>query len=396
MSYLISTLKVVLPVGVIAAAGLGAYAIVLNKPEVPLDPRPTELPGIRVHTVSLEDVPLTVVSQGTVRPRTESQLVPEIAGQVIWVSPSFASGGFFEQGEALLRIDPYDYQQAVVSAQSQLAQARLRLAQEEAEADVARKEWQELGRGDATALTLREPQMADARAAVAAVQASIDRARRDLERAEITAPYAGRVREKSVDVGQFLTVGSPVATIYAVDSAEVRLPLPDAELAYLDLPLAYRGRAGAPGPRVALRANFAGSAHAWQGRIVRTEAEIDPVSRMVHVVAQVADPYAPGRDPSRPPLAVGMFVEAEIEGRVARQVVVLPRAALRGRNEVLVVDEDDRVWLRTVDVFRSTTENVIVRAGLEAGERVCISPLDAVTDGMRVEVVDEAPVTEAS
>lgn len=396
MNYLVSALKIVLPVGVLAAAGLGAYAIVLSKPEVPIAPRPIELPGVRVHTVELTDVPLTVVSQGTVRPRTESQIVPEIAGQVIWVSPSFASGGFFEEGEPLLRIDPYDYEQAVIAGRSQLAQARLRLAQEQAEAEVARKEWKELGQGDATALTLREPQLADAQAAVAAAEAGLDRAMRDLDRAEIRAPYAGRVREKNVDVGQFVTVGSPVATIYAVDSAEVRLPLPDSELAYVDLPLAYRGRADQPGPRVRLRANFAGSRHSWQGRIVRTEAEIDPVSRMVHAVAQVDDPYAPGSDPDRPPLAVGMFVEAEIEGRVAKDMAVLPRAALRGRDQVLVVDDEHRIRFRTVDVFRSTTTDVLVRAGLTPGERVVVSPIEAATDGMRVQVVSDAPSSESS
>jgi RND family efflux transporter MFP subunit len=391
MNYLFSALKIVLPVGVLAAAGLGAYAIVLSKPEVPTQERPVELPGVRVATVTLEDVPLTVVSQGTVRPRTESQLVPEIAGQVIWVSPSFASGGFFEAGDPLLRIDPYDYQQAVVISRSQLAQARLRLAQEEAEAEVVRKEWTELGRGDATPLTLREPQLADARAAVAAAEAALDRAMRDLDRAEMTAPYAGRVRTKNVDVGQFLTVGSPVATIYAVDAAELRLPLPDGELAYLDLPLAYRGRREeAAGPRVTLRATFGGSAHTWQGRIVRTEAEIDPVSRMVHVVARVNDPYGPGSTPGRPPLAVGMFVEAEIQGRVARQVAVLPRAALRGRNQVIVVDDDQRLRFRDVTVFRSTTTSVIVSAGVSPGERVVVSPIEAATNGMRVAIVGDA------
>ena len=139
------------------------------------------------------------------------------------------------------------------------------------------------------------------------------------------------MRAKSVDLGQFVTVGNPIATVYAVDIAEVRLPLPDGELAYLDLPLAYRGGANRPGPPVKVLATFAGAVHEWRGRIVRTESEIDPVSRMVHVVAEVNDPYAPGPDPNRPPLAVGMFVEAEIDGRAFDNIAVLPRAALRGR-----------------------------------------------------------------
>ena len=389
MKYLFSAIKIVLPLGVLAAAGLGAYALVLNRPDVPIEPRLVELPGVRVHTVTLQDESLTVSSQGTVRPRTESQLVPEIAGQVIWVSPSFAAGGFFEEDDVLLRIDQYDYQQAVIVARSQLAQSQLRLAQEEAEAEVAREEWKELGTGEASALTLHEPQLVDAQASVAAAEAALDRAMRDLDRAEIKAPYADRIRQKNVDVGQFLTVGSSVATIYAIDSAEVRLPLPDAELAYLDLPLAYRGLGEQIGPRVSLQASFAGSTHTWEGRIVRTEAEIDPVSRMVHVVAEVDNPYAPSEDFGRPPLAVGMFVEAEIAGRVAAQVVVLPRAALRGRNQVLVVDDHDQLWFRDIEVFRSTSTGIIVTAGLESGERVSISPIEAVTDGMHVVVIGD-------
>jgi len=380
-------LKVLLPVVVLGVAGLAAYAIFLNRPEAVIAPRPVEVPGVRVVEVLLEDVMLSVTSQGTVSPRTESQLVPQIAGQVVWVSPSFATGGFFETGEPLLRIDRYDYQQAVIAAESQLAQARLRLTQEEAEAEVARREWRELGEGDASPLTRREPQLADARAAVAAAEAGLDRARRDLDRAEIRAPYAGRVREKSVDVGQFVTVGSPVARVYAVDRAEVRLPLPDSELAYVDVPLAYRGGDDRPGPVVTLRADFAGETHEWRGRVVRTEAEIDAVNRMVHVIAEVEDPYAPGTEPSRPPLAVGMFVEAEIAGRAAPGVAVLPRAALRGTDQVLVVDSHDRIRFRRVEVLRATSQHVIVSAGLESGERVCVSPLEAATDGMAVQIV---------
>ena len=166
-------------------------------------------------------------------------------------------GGFFEAGDVLLRIDPYDYQQAVITGRSQLAQAELRLAQEEAEAEVARREWQDLGRGDASRLTLRQPQMEDARASVAAAKAALDRATRDLERADITAPYAGRVQSKEVDVGQFVNKGNTVARIYAIDSAEVRLPLPDEELAYVDVPLSYRGTSRQSGPRVTISSNFA-------------------------------------------------------------------------------------------------------------------------------------------
>jgi RND family efflux transporter MFP subunit len=388
---LAGVLKALLPLIIIAAAGLGAVRMIMNRPPVETQTPVIEPPGVRVHEVSLRNAPLTVTSQGTVQPRTESQLVPEIAGRVTWVAPSFAEGGFFEADDVLVKIDPFDYEQALVSARSQLAQARLRLAEEEAEAEIAQREWNTLGRGDPRELALRKPQLEDARASVAAAEAGVERATRDLQRAEIVAPYAGRVRTKNVDIGQYVRVGDTLATVYAVDVAEIRLPLPDDELAYLDLPLSYRGMEPQVQPAVTLRATFAGETHAWNGSIVRTESEIDSVSRMVHAIAAVDDPYAPGPNPNRPPLAVGMYVEATIAGRTARNVAVLPRQALRGRDEVLVVTPDDRLTFRTIDVLRTSTESVIVRAGLQIGELVVISPLDTPTDGMRVQLAGADP-----
>ena len=384
-------LKALLPLLVVGVALTGAYVMYLNRPPVETLTPVVTPPAVRVQQVAFESVDLAVSSQGTVQPRTSSQLVPEIAGTVLDVSPAFAVGGFFEEGDVLLQIDPYDYQQALIAARSQLAQAQLRLAQAEAEAEVARREWEEIGQGDANPLTLRLPQVEDARAAVASAEAAIDRARRDLERAEVRAPYAGRVQTKDVDVGQFVNRGTAVGRIYAVDSAEVRLPLPDEELAYVDVPMSYRGTRQQTGPAVTLSADFAGRRYSWQGRIVRTEGEIDPVSRMVHVVAEVDDPYAPGPDPTRPPLAVGMFVEAEIAGRRVDDVVVLPWAALQGRDQVLIVDDDGRLRYRQVEILRSTTESVLVSGGLAAGERVSVSALDAVIDGMAVQIAGADP-----
>jgi RND family efflux transporter MFP subunit len=381
----IRLLRLVIPFAILAFAVVAAVAMIKLKPEVPTRPPEIKPPLVRVVDVRKQDEQLTVKSQGTVSPRTESALVPEVSGRVLWVSPSFVSGGFFEAGEVLLKIDSHDYEQALVRARAEVASAKLRLAQEEAEYRVAQNEWNELGQGEATALTLREPQLENAKAALAAAEANLVTAERNLDRTQIRAPYVGRVRQKNVDVGQFVTVGAPVGVIYAIDYAEIRLPLPDDDLAYLDLPLVYRGQsANQKGPRVTLRANFAGEAHEWEGRIVRTEGEIDAMSRMVHAVAQVTNPYGRGKDPDRPPLAAGLFVEAEIEGNQVEDVVLLPRSALRENSRVLVVDSEDRLRFRDIDLLRATREEIVVQGGLQAGERVCLSPLEAVTDGMKV------------
>jgi RND family efflux transporter MFP subunit len=378
-------IRIVLPLAILAFAVIAAVAMVALRPDVETRPPEVKPPLVRVTDVNLRDRRLTVMSQGTVSPRTETALVPEVSGRILWLSPNFVSGGFFEESEVLLKIDSHDYEQAVIRARAEVANAKLRLAQEEAEFKVAHSEWDDLGKGEATPLTLREPQLENAKAAVAASEANLVTEERNLERTQIRAPYVGRVRQKNVDVGQFVTGGSPVGVIYAIDYAEIRLPLPDSDLAFLDLPLVYRGqRADQKGPKVTLRAEFAGESHEWEGRIVRTEGEIDPQSRMVHAVAQVTNPYGRGKDPYRPPLAVGLFVEAEIEGYEAEDVVVLPRAALRGESQVLVVDGEDRLRFRDVDLLRVTREEIVVSGGVRAGERVCLSPLEAVTDGMKV------------
>ena len=390
-------LKIGLPVAVLlVGAGVSGTMFTL-KPEAPTRTPVTVIPQVRVMKVEMVDLPLIVRSQGTVNPRTESQLVPEVTGRIIEVSPSFVAGGFFEAGDVLLRIDSHDYEQVIVQREAEIIAAQLRIAEEEAEKELAQWGWDRIGTGEARSLTMREPQLASAKASLAAAQANLATARRNLDRTQVRAPYAGRVREKSVDRGQFVTLGTPVARIYAVDIAEIRLPLPDDELAHLDLPLNYRGDAGRiRGPRVRLQANFAGQVYEWQGRIVRTEGEIDTRTRMVHVVAEVNNPYGRGDDPNRPPLAAGMFVEAEIEGRVAKEVAELPRAALRGTSQDLVVDSNDRLQHRNVTLLRTTPTHIIVTEGLDAGEHVSLSSIETALDGMEVQtflVETETPVT---
>ena len=391
-------LQIFLPLMVLGLGWYGATKMVAAREEPETEPVEIAPPLVRVLEVKPTGQRLTVEAEGTVFPRTESELVPEVSGRVVWVSPSLASGGFFEKGEELLKVDRREYELALIRSRSAVAQAELTLATEQEESDLARKEWETLGQGEPTPLTFREPQVAQAKATLASAKAALEQVEYDLERTVVKAPYVGRIRTKSVDVGQFVTRGASVARVYAVDFAEVRLPIPDDQLAFVNLPLAFRGQEGeAQGPKVTLRAKFGGQEHTWEARIVRTEAEIDPQSRMVQAVARVADPYGPGKRAGRPPLAVGMFVEAEIEGNWASSVVILPRSAVRVGDKVYVVDENNRLEFRPVEVLRAERERVLVRSGLKAGERVCLSNLETAVDGMKVEVVeaeaDAAPVS---
>jgi RND family efflux transporter MFP subunit len=383
-----------IPIGILLVGVSGVVALVKTRPQAETQPRPARTPLVRVQSVEPRPLDLIVRAHGTVVPRREGDLVPQVAGLVEWVSPALASGGFFDEDEVLLRIDRADYEVALESARAQVARAdsefdraTKELARQQRLA--ARSVASETNYDDATnreriaAATLRE------------ARAILDRAERDLTRTELVAPYAGRVRQANVDVGQFVSRGASIGRIYSVDFAEVRLPIPDSELSYLDLPLVFRDSSESEqddGPHVLLHARFAGRDHEWTGRVVRTEGEIDPRSRMVHVVARVADPYGrlsgAGSSRDRPPLAVGLFVEAEIRGRRLESVVELPRVALRDGRQVLVVDEALRMHRRAVQVLRIESDRVLIGEGLERGERVVVSPIRAVVEGMAVRILE--------
>jgi RND family efflux transporter MFP subunit len=351
---------------------------------------------VRVVRAEPKAVQFVVRTQGTVVPRTESDLVPQVSGEVVWVSPDLVSGGFFEKNEALVRIERADYEVELQSTRAAVARTRSEFDRAQTELERQRRLKEE---GVASQARIDDAQNAYrvSEAALREARARLTRARRDLERTELRAPFEGRVRSEDVDPGQFANRGTPMATLYAVDYAEVRLPLPDRELRYLDLALGIpHGADGmaSPGPEVRLRAEFAGREHVWMGRIVRTEGEIDARSRMVNVVARVEDPYDLHDASEQPPLAVGLFVEAEILGRTVEGVYPLPRAALRAGgggepDSVHVIDAEGRLRIRPVEVLRTERERVVITRGLEAGERVSLSPLRAVVDGMSVRVAGE-------
>lgn len=378
-------MKVVLPIAFVAFGLIAALVMIKLRPAAQTHPPAEFAPLIRVLEAQSEDRVLTVRTHGTVSPRTESSIISEVPGRIVEVAPSFAGGGFFEKGEVLVRIDRRDYELALVQARGAVAQAKVRAELEEQQALLAREEWAELGQGEGSPLATRELQLEEAKAVYAGTRASLRKAELNLSRTELRAPFDGRVRRKSADVGQYISPGVPIAVIYAVDYAEVRLPIPDGELAFLDIALDFgAGDPMAASPAVKLSADFAGERRHWLGSIVRVEGEIDPLSRMVHVVAQVEDPYGRKGDKSTPPLSVGMFVEAEISGRTVEGVFLLPRSAIRSGDRAIVVDEENCLRFRDVHVLREEHDRVVVAGGLLDGDQICISSLETVTDGMKV------------
>lgn len=384
-------LKWTLPVLVLVGAMAAGRYIISQRPEAPQF-QPPQIPvAIEAMRVSPEDFRVIVRSEGTVEPRTETTLIPQVSGQVTEISPAFREGGFFRRGDVLVRIDSRDYELAIASAEAQVAQAESTLEQELAQARVVEDDWRMLGR-EAPELGLRKPQIAAARATLLSAQAQLERARLDLERTRIRAPYDGQVLERSVGVGQFVSPGTALARVYAIDYVEIRLPLSNRQLEFVDLPDRFRDDTDAqPAPHVAVRATIGRTPWQWEGRIVRAEGAIDTRSRQLFVVVQVDNPYARGPG-DRPPLRIGQFVEAEIGGRVLPGAFVVPRAALRDGGAVLLVDSESRLQRQPVEVAWTDSEQAVIVAGLQAGDVVNITPLAVAASGTLVSAtIDGVP-----
>jgi RND family efflux transporter MFP subunit len=361
-------------------------------PQPAVVPTSFDGPPVRTTIVGPEDVHFDVFTQGTIEAWRAIDLAAQVGGKVIAVAPSLRAGGFFAAGELLVQIEATDYELAVIQQEGAVARAELRLLQEQAEADAAVRAWQQVeGERPAEPLVRREPQLREAAAALAASQAQLQRARLDLQRTRVLAPFAGRVQRAAVDLGQLVQPGQPLAQIYDTSCAEVRLPLPASEAGFLDLPLHWSdGDATTPRVPVELTTDFAGRRHRWSGYLVRTEGEIDRRTRQWMVVARIDNPYAQNGSADQPPLAIGAFVEARIVGRLQRGLIGIPRSALRGEDEVWVVDAEHRLRRATVEVVRRQADRVWIARGLQAGDRICTTPPSTPTAGMPVRLLPDA------
>ncbi|MEQ9822772.1 MAG: efflux RND transporter periplasmic adaptor subunit [Puniceicoccaceae bacterium] len=381
--------------GIIVLTGMAFAGLMATKTEP--EKREIEVQRTLVEIVRAKPQPVYfhVQSQGTVSPRTETTLFPEVSGLITHVAPSLYAGGTFEKGEVLLQIDSADYEAAVISAEAQLARAEVDYLREKALSEQALKDWVALGKTaeEAPSLALREPQLKEAQANIRSAEAALARARRNLQRTTIVAPYEGMVRERYADLGQVVNPGTQLAQIFATDFVEIRLPLTAEDLLFIDLPFAFRSvEDTAPAPKVILVSRFGGMQHQWVGHIVRTEGTIDPKSRVMYAVARVEDPYGRYNPSQSVPLSIGMFVQASLQGRVYDPLVVIPRHALRGSDQVLVVNAEDSIHRRNVGVLRTDDKWAYLQSGIQPGERICLTALEFVVEGMPVEAVENTDV----
>jgi len=380
-------LKFAAPVLVLAAGFVIIQVLIAAKPEPEKNDDEARPISLYVDEVKSEVVTLSVRTQGEVRPKTEIDLIPQVSGRIVAMSESFNEGAEFTPDSMLLKIDDTDYRLAAIRAEARVAEAQTELEREQATAKMKAEEWRD-GRKDQepTPFALNLTQVKQAEAMLLSAKADLRKTRLDLERTEIRVPFYGRVRERHVGIGQFVTAGTIVARVFSIDIAEVRLPLTDSQLVELKLPLGYMAEDPLTAPKVNFRAALGDRDFFWQGHIVRIDAAVNKDTRLIYATAEVIDPYGLGATEGMP-MAVGMFVSAEIEGIAEQAAYVMPRLALRNEDKVYVINAENHLEIRTVKVLSTSEDQVMVTSGVSQGEHVVTSTLPNAVDGMDVEPV---------
>ncbi|CAA0123981.1 Solvent efflux pump periplasmic linker SrpA [Halioglobus japonicus] len=384
--------QIFVSVALLAISTAITFTLYLNRPPAKIAEPEYQPVTVDVAVAVKERLRIEVQAQGTVTPMQETSLLSEVNGRIIEASPSFAVGGFVSKGEILVRIDPRDYETNLLRAEAALKSAQSNLAQEKGRAQVAEREWQRLPKGsqrsqEAKDLYLRKPQLDQAQAQMLAAQADLNTARDNLERTNIRAPYDALIRAKHVELGQFVAAGSPLADIFSVDYAEIRLPIPQSKLAYLELPGLNGTGNGSP---IDVYTDVGGEIKHWTAQLHRTEGVFDERSRVLYAVARIKDPYAV-HHPDKTPLRIGTFVNANIQGKEFDGIVTLPRFVMRAGNNLWVIDDSGHLHNRQVTLLRTGGDLVYISEGLDEGDRVSLTTLDSSFDSSEVIIESSTP-----
>ena len=379
--------KKLIPV-VIILVFIGLSYVVKNNPPSSKRFKPSSAPqlNVEVKTLVKQDMSLNIKSYGNVRPRTQSNLFPQVSGQITYISPNFREGGFFEKGEVLVKIDQRDYLAEIEIAKSSLFNAQQVLSEENARVEQAQQDWQRLGNKEqAPDLVLRKPQLLAAQANVYSAQANLKKAELALERTQIVAPYQGRILNKEVDVGQVVSSGTKLAAIYAVDYVEVRLPLKNKDLSYISLPELGNGlhSENAILPSVTIASELVERQH-WQGKIVRTEGAFDASSQQLFVVAQIDDPYKNSSQQGLP-IKIGQYVTADITGKMVHDALIIPNLTIYQGSYVYVV-ENNKLVRKPITIAWQNEEFALIKSGLSEQDLLVITPLGQINSGTPVTI----------
>ena len=370
------------PVLIVGVGVLICFLLIITKPVAEAEEIKKAAPIVDIELITPESMNITIKSQGTVIPRTESQLYPEITGEVVYVSPKLDEGSSFNKGDVLLKIDSRDYELDIKTAEANLDDANSALFVAQAESNFEREQWEQSNIGTASDLRLKIPQLKKAESRVGAAQANLEKLKRNLQKTTISAPYDGLVRKKNVDRGTVIGPGYLIANIYAIDYVEVKLPLPDEDLAFLDIPLDGTQIDIKNQSKVTLIGSLGGENITWEGNIVRMEAEFDSKSRMAILIARVSNPYK-----YKIPLRIGQFVEAEITGKKFDNIYSIDREIIKNNNKVVVVNTiDSTLDFRSVNILRYIDDIALIDKGLSDQIPICLTNLDVMYSGMKVQL----------
>ncbi len=376
---------IVIAVGIVV---IGIIATSKPKPKPNLDNNAEQAKvQVNVQRATPSTTTLSVSTQGTVEPKREINIVAQVSGQVQIVEPAFVDGGVFEANQLLIQIEDRDYRAAYLAAKARLASAEQLAAEERGRARQAKSEWRDLGNSDANDLFLRKPQINAAEAAVDSAKADVARAKLDLERTQIRVPFNGRIRETFVNLGQYVTPGTPIAHVYDSSVVEIKLPLTDRQVGLVNLPLAYTAQDKSKAPKATIHGVIGGEKYEWTARITRTAASIDTQSRMLFAVAEVETPLD-----AEIPLVVGLFVTANIEGKELKDVVTLPRDAVFKRNRMYVLDDTHTISEVDAKVLYRNEKNVWVKSTVPTDALIVLEKQALLSPGTEVDALLDGEV----
>ena len=375
---MIKYLRPLIIIGISTAIAAVLYMLGQISPDAIQEKDPMD---VNVQILTPIDYQIKIKSTGTTTPITQTVLTSEVGGEVIYRSKKFSEGSSVISGEILAKIDDTDLQLQYKNALLQLASAEVQFAVQQAEAEIAQEAWDQVGEGVPQELTTKKPQLKQAKAALEVAKAQVQSAEKKLNKTEITAPYTGRIQNINIDLGSTIIPGQPVGSMYTSNEIEVTLSVKDSDLQFLDIPM--DGRKLNPDQKsiVVIKSLYKGEMQEWAGNLERVDGVIDPMTRMIKLIANFKNNFI---EETKPILPIGLFVEAEINGKHLEDIFMIPNSALTPNDELLFLNQDDALEIRKVSVLTKMKNHILVKEGMKAGERVVVSKLSIATNGMLV------------
>ena len=375
---MIKYLRPLIIIGISTAIAAVLYMLGQISPDAIQEKDPMD---VNVQILTPIDYQIKIKSTGTTTPITQTVLTSEVGGEVIYRSKKFSEGSSVISGEILAKIDDTDLQLQYKNALLQLASAEVQFAVQQAEAEIAQEAWDQVGEGIPQELATKKPQLKQAKAALEVAKAQVQSAEKKLNKTEITAPYTGRIQNINIDLGSTIIPGQPVGSMYTSNEIEVTLSVKDSDLQFLDIPM--DGRKLNPNQKsiVIIKSLYKGEMQEWAGNLERVDGVIDPMTRMIKLIANFKNNFI---EETKPILPIGLFVEAEINGKQLEDIFMIPNSALTPNDELLFLNQDDALEIRKVSVLTKMKNHILVKEGMKAGERVVVSKLSIATNGMLV------------